>query len=263
MTAAPRSPLSSDWRDLASLGEQIVSAPSLAAQRDRIIAMTSRLVEGDVDVWLREGLFRLPGAEEESFFPKQPPTPGMQRAIKYGRTTRKQKRDRKNSPSSHASNGTWAAFPLTDQDIPLGALQVTRDHGPEFRQEELHLLEGLAGVVTVSLVASHRVAVERFRLNQLNLVSEVSEQVANVMNLDELASRVTELIQKTFHYYYVAIFTIYDRSGPASLRFRSSAMAPRKDKRKAKVALEAIKAQAQATGGSCKGCHDKFRQKKD
>jgi len=60
MTAAPRSPLSSDWRDLASLGEQIVSAPSLAAQRDRIIAMTSRLVEGQVDVWLRESLFRRP-----------------------------------------------------------------------------------------------------------------------------------------------------------------------------------------------------------
>jgi cytochrome c556 len=27
--------------------------------------------------------------------------------------------------------------------------------------------------------------------------------------------------------------------------------------------LEAIKTQAQATGGSCKGCHDTFRQKKD
>ena len=238
MTAAPRSPLSSDWRDLASLGEQIVSAPSLAVQRDRIIAMTSRLMDGQVDVWLRERLFHLPGAEEESIFPKQPSTPGMQRAIKYGRTSRKQKRDRKNGASTHGSNGTWAAFPLADENIALGALQVTRLNGPEFKQEELHLLEGLAGVVTVSLVASHRVAVERFRLNQLHLVSEVSEQIANVMNLDELASRVTELIQKTFHYYYVAIFTIYDRSGPASLRFRSSAMAPRKDKRKAKVALE-------------------------
>ena len=234
MTAAPRSPLSSDWRDLASLGEQIVSAPSLAAQRDRIIAMTSRLVEGQVDVWLRESLFRLPGTEEESLFPKQPSTPGMQRAIKYGKIGTKQKRDVKNS----ASHGTWAALPLADQGMALGALQVTRVHGPEFKQEELDLLEGLAGVVTVSLVASHRVAVERFRLNQLNLVSEVSAQIASVMNLDELASRVTEMIQKTFHYYYVAIFTIYDRSGPASLRFRSSAMAPRKDKRKAKVALE-------------------------
>ena len=64
MSAASRSPHSSDWRDLASLGEQIVSAPSLAAQRDRIIAMTSRLVQGNVDVWLHENLFRLPDMQE-------------------------------------------------------------------------------------------------------------------------------------------------------------------------------------------------------
>ena len=190
-----------------------------------------------MDIWLRESLFRLPDMEEDSIFPKQPSTPGMQRAIKYGRTSRKQKRDRRDVKNG-SSRGTWAAVPLADQGIALGALQVTRVHGPEFRQEELDLLEGLAGVVTVSLVASHRVAVERFKLNQLNLVSEVSAQIANVINLDELARRVTELIQQTFHYYYVAIFTIFDRSGPPSLRFRSSAMAPRKDKRKAKVALE-------------------------
>src|SRR5687768_12012486 len=139
MTAPPPPPPSPDCRDVASLGGQLRSPPPLAAQRDRIIAMTPRLVDGEADGGRRVGLLRLPGAEEESFFPRQPPTPGMQRAIKYGRTTRKQKRDRKNSPSSHASNGTWAAFPLTDQDIPLGALQVPRDHGPEFRQEELHL----------------------------------------------------------------------------------------------------------------------------
>ncbi|MCI0551413.1 MAG: GAF domain-containing protein [Anaerolineae bacterium] len=239
MTAASRSPLSSDWRDLASLGEQIVSAPSLAAQRDRIIAMTSRLVQGNVDVWLHENLFRLPDMEEEFLFPEQPSMPGMQRALKSGKASTKQKRDVKNgvAPRRHE---TWAAIPLEDQGIVLGALQVTRAKGPEFAQDELDLLEGLAGVIVVSLIASHRVAVERFRLNQLHLVSEVSTQIANVLDLNKLASRVTELIQQTFHYYYVAIFTLRDRS--TALRFRSSAMAPRKGKRKARtksrVALE-------------------------
>ena len=236
MTAASRSPLSSDWRDLASLGEQIVSAPSLAAQRDRIIAMTSRLVQGNVDVWLHENLFRLPDMEEEFLFPKQPSTPGMQRALKSGKASTKQKRDIKNG----AARETWAAIPLEDQGIVLGALQVTRAKGPEFAQDELDLLEGLAGVIVVSLIASHRVAVERFRLNQLNLVSEVSTQIANVLDLNKLANRVTELIQRTFHYYYVAIFTLRDRS--TAMRFRSSAMAPRKGKRKtgtrSRVALE-------------------------
>ncbi len=230
-SSTSRSPLSSDWRDIASLGEQIVSATSLVAQRDHIIAMTSRLVKGDVDVWLDEKVFRLPNLEAENVFPEQPELYGMQRALKAGQVRTKQRRGK-----SNASRETWAAVPLIEQGVALGALQVTRKKGPEFKQVELDLLERLAGAVAVSLTASHRVAVERFRLNQLNLVREVSAQIANVLNVDELASRVTELIQRTFHYYYVAIFTL--QNGSTSLRFRSSAMTPRKGKRKASIALE-------------------------
>ncbi len=232
MTAATRSPLSSDWRDLASLGEQIVSATSLASQRDQIVSITSHLINGKVEVWLREGLFRLPTMDGESLFPEEPDLPGMQRALKLGRVCTKQKRGTK----TNASRGTWASAPLEEQGITLGALQITRPKGPDFKQDELDLMHGLAGVIAVSLVASHRVAVERFQLNQINLVREVSSQIANVLNVDELSTRVTELIQQTFHYYYVGIFTV--QHGSNSLRFRSSAMASRKGKRRKKVALD-------------------------
>lgn len=234
MTAdsASPSPLLLDWRDLASLGEQIVGATSMATQRDRIVALTSRLLEGEVDIWLHENLFRLPGVDGEMLFPEEPVSPAMKRALRKGGVLTKQQRGKKNG----ASRGTWAVVPLEDQGMMLGALQVNRPKGPEFKQDELNLMQGLAGVVAVSLIASHRVAVERFRLDQLNLVRQVSAQIANVLSVNDLASRVTELIQKTFHYYYVAIFTVQD--GSTSMRFRSSAMAPRKGKRKAKVALE-------------------------
>jgi serine phosphatase RsbU (regulator of sigma subunit)/putative methionine-R-sulfoxide reductase with GAF domain len=241
MPAAARSPASSDWRDIASLGEQIVNATSLAAQRDHIVAMTSRLLQGDVDVWLHEKVFRLPNVQGESVFPEQPVLPGMQRALKAGEVRTRQRRG-----AGTPSRETWAAVPMIEQGMALGALQVTRRKGPEFQQAELDLLERLAGAVSVSLIASHRVAVERFRLNQLNLVREVSAQIANVLDLNELARRVTELIQQTFHYYYVAIFTLGD--GSTSLHFRSSAMPqvsrapgpegkPRKSRRKPPVAL--------------------------
>lgn len=239
MPAAAHSPLLSEWRDIASLGEQIASATSLAAQRDRIMAVVSELIQGDVDVWFQEDLFHLPGLEESSLFPEQPELWGMQRALKAGKVLTKQKRGK-----SSTSRETWAAVPLTEQGITLGALQVSRAKGREFKQEELDLLERLGSVIAVSLIVSHRLAVERFRLNQLNLVREVSAQIANVLGVDELASRVTELIQQTFHYYYVAIFTL--QKGSTSLRFRSCAMpkvprpagAPRSRKRKAKVALD-------------------------
>ncbi|PWB72315.1 MAG: hypothetical protein C3F07_12125 [Anaerolineales bacterium] len=232
MSAATRSPLSNDWRDLASLGEQIISTTSLAAQRDRIVAVTSNLVKGEVDVWLQDGLFRLPNLKEEQIFEQQPASTGMQRAMKTGKICRKQRRGTRNG----ASRGTWVAIPLEEQGITLGAIQINRTKGPDFKEDELNLLEGVAGVASVSLVASHRVAVERFRLNQLNLVREVSAQIANVLHVDELARRVTQLIQQTFHYYYVAIFTL--RKDSSALRFRASAMASRKGRRRKKVALD-------------------------
>src|SRR5215203_159899 len=126
MKATSRPPISSDWRDIASLGEQIVSATSLSEQRDRIVAVTSRLLKGQVDVWLHEHLFRLPNLSEGNLFPDEPEFHGMQRAIKAGDLRTKQKR----AETTDASRATWAAVPLEDQGMGLGALQVTRPKGP-------------------------------------------------------------------------------------------------------------------------------------
>jgi hypothetical protein len=45
----------------------------------------------------------------------------------------------------------------------------------------------------------------------LNLVREVSAD-RHAQSVNELSQRVTELIQQTFHYYYVAIFSAAGRS---------------------------------------------------
>ncbi len=215
-----------EWSQLASLGEQIRSEDSFSAQRDRIIAMTSRLIKGRVDVWLNENFFRLPDWEDGTIFPPQPTSDGMKRAIKTGRLFTKK----------NASSGAVAAIPLEDHGIMLGALQISRAKGLAFSIEELTLLQDLGQIVAMSLFSSHRAEVEQFRLRQLNLVREVSTQIANVLDVDELSARVTKLIQKTFNYYYVAIFTLEPAS--TALRFRFSAVAARKGKKKASVPLE-------------------------
>jgi serine phosphatase RsbU (regulator of sigma subunit)/putative methionine-R-sulfoxide reductase with GAF domain len=208
------SPNASEWRHLASLGEQLINADSLAAQQDRILQMTRRLVDGRVSLWLDERLFRLPGSESASLFSSEPPQGGLHRAWKTGQMCAAEGKSRK----SH-----WVALPIADQGVIMGALQVSR--AALFRQEEVDLLESLASIVSVGLLASHRAAVERFRLEQLILVRQVSAQIANALDVDELARRVTDLIQKTFNYYYVALFTL--KPGAQSLRFRASASTPR------------------------------------
>jgi sigma-B regulation protein RsbU (phosphoserine phosphatase) len=230
VNADARSPESSDWRALAGLGEQLVSTTSLVDQRNRIIDMTRRLVAGEVDVWLHESLFRLPDWNEPSLFPPEPELEGMREAFHSGKPIVR------NNSTSRNSSGICAAIPLEDQGLTLGILQVSRPGSSKFPAEELDILTGLASVISVSLFASHRVAVERFRQNQINLVHEVSAQIVNVMDVDELARHVTELIQKTFQYYYVGVFTL--DPGSQMLQFRSSASALRKGRRKEKKALE-------------------------
>jgi GAF domain-containing protein len=230
VTAATRSPGSSDWRALAGLGEQLASTTSLADQRNRIIHMTRRLVAGDVDVWLHENLFRLPDWDDERLFPPEPELDGMREAFHSGKPVIK------TSDSAGPANESCAALPLVDQGFTLGVLRVSHKDRDNFPQEEIELLAGLADIIAIGLFAAHRVGVERFRLNQINLVREVSAQIANVMDVDELARRVTELIQGTFHYYYVSIFT--REPGDNKLRFRSSASTPRKGRRKVGNILE-------------------------
>ena len=230
MTSAIRSPEGSGWRALAGIGEQLVSTTSLVAQRERIINMTRRLVAGEVDVWLHENLFRLPDWDEPPLFTPEPEPDGMREAFRLGKLVVRSQATKK------ALGGSCAAIPLEDQGFTLGVLQISRRDEGSFQSEELELLESLASVISVGLTASHRVAVERFRINQINLVREVSAQIANVMDLDELTRRVTRLIQKTFHYYYVGIFTLV--AGEKKLRFRSGASAPRKGSRKKQGSLE-------------------------
>ncbi len=230
MRSTNRSPDLSDWREIANLGEQLVNTASLLEQRDRIVSMTGRMVRGQVDVWLQESLFRLPDWNSERLFPVQPNKEGMRHALSRKKTYVRRANKRA------GTRKTFAAIPIEDQGIILGVLQITRSRGPSFEEEELELFKSIASVIAVGLYASHRVEVERFRLGQLNLVREVSAQIANVLNVDELSRRVTELIQKTFNYYYVAIFTL--QPGATRLRFRSSARAPRKGSKERPLALE-------------------------
>ena len=229
MSFATRS--SWDWSQLASLGEELRSENSLGAQRDRIVLLSNRLITGNAEVWLDETIFRLPDWEDGRTFSSQPNSEGMKRAVKTGKLIKKNGRTK---PS--ASRPTFVSIPLADQGITLGALQITRPKGPEFTADELNLLQGLGQIISVNLFAAHRAEVEQFRLRQLNLVREVSAKIANILDVDELASQVTSLIQKTFNFYYVAIFTL--KLNDTALRFRASAVAPRKGKKKASIALE-------------------------
>ena len=201
------------YRRLLDLGERLFAQPTLTAQRELVIETAIRLLGGQADLWLAEALYRLPGSKGLPPPSREPSSDLMRCALN----------SRHMCP--HEEVGPDAAqaiaVPLLAGNTTLGVLEVKRAGGPPFSEPEIELLDCLAAQSAVALQAAHQVAIERWRATQLSLVCRVSAQVAAILELDELARSVTDLIFHTFKYYYVALFTL--DPGQDILRCQASA----------------------------------------
>ncbi|MBI4732783.1 MAG: GAF domain-containing protein, partial [Chloroflexi bacterium] len=216
---------SSAWSQVNRLSEQLLGASRLGEQRDLIVQTVASLLGAEADLWLDERLFRLPGLNQAQIFPLQPSEDVMRRALDDAEGRCQQ------------DVGPALAMPLRSQQLTIGVLAARRPGGEKFRKSEIEWLEALASHAALALVASHRFAVEQWRVEQLTLVRQVSAQIANVLELRALARRVTRLILNTFKYYYVAIFTL--EPGQKVLNFQSSAgPGERKKRRKSSMSLK-------------------------
>lgn len=183
-------------RQILRLGEQLIAQPTVEAQKALIVETTARLMQGQANLWLTEAFVRLPGSEQIQPCPTEPPSDLMRRALDAGQTYL----PLREIPA--------VAIPLYADDTVLGVLEVRRPGGPPFDDGEIELLDGLVAQSAVALQATHQVAIERWRVEQLSLVRQVSAQVADVLDLDELVRRVANSIFRTFKYYYVALFIL-------------------------------------------------------
>ena len=216
------------WRRLLSLGERLFAQPTLAAQHDLIVETAARLLEAQATLWLAEAFYRLPGAQGLPSPLQEPPSDLMRCAFDSRRMC--------SGGEAGAGAAQAVAIPLLAGATTLGVLEVKRAGGPPFSEPEVELMDCLAAQSAVALQAARQVTVERWRATQLALVCRVSAQVAAILELDELARRVTDLILTTFKYYYVALFTL--ESGQETLRHQASAGAAYPQARQGKVPLD-------------------------
>lgn len=192
MNVVDNSSMRSKWRHLIELGKDLMDQPATATQQKLILQAAADLVGATARLWLSEEARASPEAATQAL-PPEPPSQTMRRALA--------------GKSSVMEDGT-IALPLRTLEGTLGVLEAKRPKGPAFGDEDLALLQGLATQAATALQAGRQVAVERWRLNQLSLVRTVSAEIASVLDLDELAQRVTDLVLSTFKYYYVALFTL-------------------------------------------------------
>jgi phosphoserine phosphatase RsbU/P len=202
-----------EWKQFLLLGESLLNLPNTAAQC-RLIAKTIRQTLGcHATVWLATSYYPLPGEPPVPLLshPRVPPLVAI--AAEKGNLVE----------DDQTSNEPFSALavPMITQDNILGIIHVRRNDRRIPTEKCINFVEGLAAHAALAFQISRQVVLKNWRYEQLSLVSSVSNQIANETDLDKLCQRVTELIQITFHYYSVAVFTLENNSD--LLRQRGSA----------------------------------------
>ncbi len=214
-----------EWKQLLRLGDQLVGQHSPAAQSERIVETIHDLLAGQVQVWLSNPAYLLAGGSEIETLPQ---APASELALKAYETLQVQlgacaleNAPTTNSDSDRAVFATAVAVPMATNGTLLGVVQVERPDGPAFSNRDLTLLEGLVNHAAIAMEITRQETLKNWRYEQLSLVRTVSAQIANLREPNALYSQVTQLIQETFDFYYVALFTLDERE--QRLRFRASA----------------------------------------
>ena len=196
------------WSPLFKLGERLLRQPDTSHQCKAIIAHIQKHLPVKAQIWLASPFYPLPGEPPITLIDeKSTPSSVLQ--------VQKQKRGlssngsnfRPLTPASACSADSWV-IPIIEEKNLLGVILVEFTDKKAANKENLSYLEALAAFAALSLQVTRQAYLKNWRNEQLSLVSSVSDQIANVQNLDELCARVVHLIQKAFHYYFVAIFTV-------------------------------------------------------
>jgi serine phosphatase RsbU (regulator of sigma subunit)/putative methionine-R-sulfoxide reductase with GAF domain len=208
------------WKQFLSLGEELLRHTDPLTQTRLICEYASERLACQARVWLASPFYPLPAEPEMETLPAaEAPTPVKQAFARRQMVCENQK-DGTQASCKPAEMPETVAIPLLSQEAVLGILLVERPAGPGFTELELEFLSGISAHAALNMQYSRQVTIKNYRYEQLALVRSVSEQVANILDPDELCRRVTRLIQETFNHYYVAIFTLQNDT---TLKLRAGA----------------------------------------
>ena len=212
-----------EWQHFLYIGEQLLKQAKPADQCEILqTSIENRICCWKVDVWLSSAFYPLPGSSSNLKLSNQSQSPLVQSVI--------EKRHILLKSDNVFSIDDWdgqrpfesAAVPIISQDSLLGVIEVQNAADVPLSRQDLDYLQRLAANAATPMQVTRQVTLKNWRYEQLALVRSVSNQIANVMDLDLLCERVTELICSTFKYYFVSIFTI--EQNDKFLHFRKSAV---------------------------------------
>jgi serine phosphatase RsbU (regulator of sigma subunit)/putative methionine-R-sulfoxide reductase with GAF domain len=95
--------------------------------------------------------------------------------------------------------------PLVVRDQVVGALSIQSYQPNTFADSHLRMLSIIGNQAAAAIANTHLLAQERWRATQIQLISNLTKQIAAILDLDTLFHQTVELVRTTFGYYFVAI----------------------------------------------------------
>ena len=201
------------WKRFLRFGEELLNQPNALSLGRKFAGEVAKELHCSAYLWLAEPYYPLPGEPEVETLPSLHAPEIIQQAWRTNSTVFSEPSDQKDYE---------IALPVITQNHTLGVLYVNRPSEEPFSLEEKQLIEALAAFAAVSMQVQRQVVLKNWRYDQITLVKSVSSQIANVLDIDELCRRVTGLIQCSFGYYYVALYTLEE--GSQKLRMRANSL---------------------------------------
>lgn len=104
------------------------------------------------------------------------------------------------------SNKFWLLTPIFVGENEIGKI-ILKQNTP-FDEQVKASLKNLSGIAGLAISTTLQTQLENWRQKQLSLVQSVTAQISQITHLDILTQQITDLIQQTFNYYYLAVFLI-------------------------------------------------------
>jgi GAF domain-containing protein len=95
--------------------------------------------------------------------------------------------------------------PLIARDRAIGALSVQSFQPHAFADNHVRMLSIIGNQAAAAIYNTRLLEQERRRAAHLQIIGEVGQQIAAILDLDTLFHQTVELVRATFSYYFVAI----------------------------------------------------------
>lgn len=186
----------SRWRDLFELGDQLLREPSHQRQIALVQDFFSHLIGAQAHLRLIGEYEPLPHEKEseQADAVSQADVPPDQQAVIE-------------AVAPAERNHSQVALPLKNSRGAIGEISLEFPQETQLLPECEEFLSNASQYIANILELIRLSSLKDWRLDQLSLVRSVNSAITQIKELGTLYPRIVELVQTTFNYYFVAIYT--------------------------------------------------------